>query len=108
MSDPKPEWVFLAAKSLIPHMGCCVDCPALHRAADNLSDAQAAAHEALAAVIDDIRADALHKAATAYRLGGWERNPQARGDIATKRRQVEHAVCWLRNRAEDIERGERR
>ena len=99
MTDPKPEWVEKAIRALVDS-----------GLADNDGDgyivenvyAHGAVHLALAAVIDDIRADTLHKAATAYQLGGWASLPQASGDIATKRRQAEHAVKWLRDRAKAV------
>ena len=64
--------------------------------------AQGAVHTVLTAVADDIRADALQAAATAYQWGGWATLPQAAGNLAVKRQQAEHAVAWLRDRADRI------
>ena len=57
------------------------------------------ARAVLDAVAPTIAARALEKAAEAYQLGGWAETPQADTDLASKRRQAEHAVRWLRTRA---------
>ena len=87
----RDEWVEKAAKA------ARVAVPSL-----NIRMSEKVSSTALAAVADDIRAEALQAAATSYQMGGWATLPQAAGSLATKRRQAEHAVAWLRDRADRI------
>lgn len=65
---------------------------------------RAEARAALAVVAPLIAAKALREAAQKYQWGGWaERNPTVHADLASRRRQSEHAVAWLRTRADKIE-----
>ena len=57
------------------------------------------ARAALEDVAPLIAAQALEEAADAYQWGGWADLPQAKGDLATKRRQAEHAAAFLCDRA---------
>ena len=98
MSEPisRDEWVEKAAKA-----ACEFEWPDGPWDVTPLDYADST-RAALAAVVDDIRADALQAAATAYQMGGWAKLPQAAGNLATKRTQAEHAVAWLRDRADQI------
>ena len=110
MTDIEPEWVEKAARAAFDD-GLMRYAPEHVARWDDEHDEgireswRVVARAAIAAVIDDIRAEALHKAATAYQMGGWAKLPQASGDLPTKRRQAEHAVKWLRDRAKGIEQG---
>ena len=65
-------------------------------------------HIAKDEVIREAKAEALREAAQKYQWGGWaERNPAVHANLATRRRQAEHAVAWLRARADQIEQGAR-
>lgn len=77
---------------------------AIRAALPHIRDQLAAKGEALAPdIIRQAKAEALREAATSYQLGGWAQLPQPRIDLAAKRRQAEHAVAWLRSRADRIE-----
>ena len=97
-STIRDEWVEKAAKAA--HWFRCCTVGEWHKEPSD-ADRKLARH-ILAAVVDDIRADALQAAATAYQMGGWAKLPQAAGSLAAKRRQAEHAVAWLRDRADRI------
>ncbi|WP_315888671.1 hypothetical protein, partial [Streptomyces sp. P17] len=87
--DPRPEWVEAGVAALVAE-GCAERGSTFIR--DNVY-VDGAVTVTLAAVIDQIKAEALMEAATAYQLGGMVYEPQARGDLATKRQQAEHAVA---------------
>lgn len=54
----------------------------------------------------EAKAEALREAAQKYQWGGWaERNPAVHASLAARRLQSEHAVAWLRGRADQIEAG---
>lgn len=94
----RPELVEKAAEAV--HWFRCCTVGEWHKAPTD-ADRKLARH-VLIAVADDIRAEALQAAATSYQMGGWATLPQAAGNLAAKRKQAEHAVAWLRDRADRI------